>query len=166
MSDKFQREENRRSKDKYANDVEGFSVKGASNCDGMNRDRSGCTDCLFLMVFIGAMFAMIYMAEYGHRNGDVAKLLAPLDSDKHFCGVGDEYGPYPKLYIADFSLSSLNDIFGSAVCVKECPNAGDTTLSCHPGHAKECEKFAKDLTIYDTRSLMDYCIPANLDAVP
>ena len=56
---------------------------------------------------------MLFLTFHGFKNGDIKKLLAPLDGDDRFCGT--KYEPkegqdveaydlteYPKLMITDF----------------------------------------------------------------
>jgi choline transporter-like protein 2/4/5 len=48
-----------------------------------------CTDVLCLLIFLifcGGTFAI---AEYGFSKGNPSELLAPLDADGKFCGLGD-----------------------------------------------------------------------------
>ena len=66
---------------------------------------------------------MFFLGIDGLRNGDPARLMAPLDGDKKFCGSDDGYEEYGKLFIPlkDTNLASL---FEGAVCVKTCPKNG------------------------------------------
>jgi len=73
----------------------------------MNRENRGCTDVCFLLFFIAGMLAMVWMAHYGQKHGDVGKLLAPLDGEGNFCGHTPGYEEYHKLYISDFSLANV-----------------------------------------------------------
>lgn len=100
-------------------------------------------------------------------HGDVGRLLAPLDAELHFCGHEPGFEEYPKLFITDFSLTNIMSLFKSGVCVKKCPQEGDTEIECVPaGDVKKCddEKIMKNL--FNTRSMLDYCVPANLDSIP
>lgn len=105
---------------------------GIENGLVMNR---GCTDFLCLIIFAAFLVSMGFLTSYGLKHGDVSMLLAPLDGDKNFCGenriaVGDaDMTGYPKLYITSFK-GSLNEIFGSAVCVQACPSKGITDFKC------------------------------------
>jgi len=63
---------------------------------------------------------MGYMSYYGFKNGNIVKLRAPLDRVNNFCGSTEHLKDYPNLYL-DFKLISIDEIFKSTVCVKECP---------------------------------------------
>lgn len=93
---------------------------------------------------------MGFMTVYGFMNGDVTKLLAPIDGHSQFCGVNNgvaKDGPtdltnYPYLYIGDLLSGSakamggdLSGAFSSAVCVKECPKdvSGSIAVECKAG---------------------------------
>lgn len=79
-----------------------------------------------LIIYIAYVGAMIFITIYGFSNGDIKKLLAPIDGKGNFCGIGD-LKDYPNLYIGnllDATASAALDpggAFGTAVCVKECP---------------------------------------------
>jgi hypothetical protein len=51
----------------------------------MNMKR-GCNDVLCLIVFLSFVGSMGFLTHYGYTHGNVAKLVAPLDADKNFCG--------------------------------------------------------------------------------
>mgnify|MGYP006893281288 CR=1 FL=1 len=88
-------------KDKYQQDMDGFTIAGNSNIkDGVVKERR-VTDfmCLILfLVFIGAMAACTL---FGFKNGDVDKYIAPLDGNDHFCGIDAGYEDFPKLFLRD-----------------------------------------------------------------
>jgi hypothetical protein len=105
---------------------------GIENGLVMNR---GCTDFLCLIIFAAFLGSMGFLTFYGQKNGDVSMLLAPLDGDLNFCGEsripygGADMTGFPKLYITSFT-GGLKEIFGSAVCVEECPSKGMTDFKC------------------------------------
>ena len=51
----------------------------------MNLKR-GCNDVLCLLLFFAFLGSMGFLTFYGYQNGNVAKLIAPLDADNNFCG--------------------------------------------------------------------------------
>ena len=103
----------------YDEDVQNFSVRANSPIfDGLVGKRK-CTDCGFLLVFLLFLGSMGYLTVMGYQKGDLPKLLAPLDGDLKFCGI--DYEGYPYLLITDFASTNINQIFGSGICVSECP---------------------------------------------
>jgi len=128
-----------------------------------NRDRS-CTNPLFAVIYILFLGSMIYLTSYGFKNGNLSKLLAPLDGDLNFCGEGD-HADHPKLLITDWSTTNIFEIFGkdgSGICVKECPDGRENY------HA-ECLTSSKvrgcptqgDYLI-ESSSVMNICIPNDI----
>lgn len=65
--------------------------------------------------------AMGYCTQMGYNEGQIGKLMAPLDADNKFCGFSQGYEEYKFLYFTDMDQISLEDIFNGAVCVKACP---------------------------------------------
>lgn len=59
----------------------------------------GCTDCLCLLIFLAYLALMVVISFKGFINGNVYKLLAPLDRNHNFCGYGTNRD-YPNLYMA------------------------------------------------------------------
>lgn len=121
-----------------------------------------CTDlacCLFFTVFLGGMATLTV---YGYINGDVNKLMSPIDSDGNICGVTPGYTDYPYLFIADISqaASPTTNIFDYGVCVKECPSTAvaSQSLECKPtGQTPTCTLSTDDQ--YGATYLFDYCMP-------
>ena len=71
---------------------------------------------------------MGFITVYGFMNGDITKLLAPIDAENHFCGIKNDDGhdltAYPNLYIGDLtSFGSPIDAFKHGVCVSKCPKS-------------------------------------------
>lgn len=140
---------------------------------GINRDR-GFTDILFLIIWLAFLGSMGYLTNYGFQNGHVNKLLAPLDGDKSFCGWKNatraesaggpyDYSDFPKLLITDYSALSLEAIFDSGVCVKECPSASGFTNDCKTtSHVEDCnsEEIAGEMS--EMISIMNICIPTEI----
>lgn len=115
----------------------------------MNKDRV-LTDCPFFIIFLAFLGSMIYLTKFGLENGNVKKLLAPIDGGLSFCGWKNEsriesaggpydYSEYPKLLITDFGSTNLGTIFDSGVCVKECPTGSGFTVDCKTtGKVEDC----------------------------
>jgi hypothetical protein len=107
-------------KDKYTNDTANYNAKELGLGSGIVRERA-VKDVFCLFIYIAFLGAMVYCASYGNKNGQLDKLLAPLDGNDKFCGIGAEMKEYPRLYITDLSSTSFKKAFASAVCVEKCP---------------------------------------------
>jgi hypothetical protein len=59
---------------------------------------------------------MGYLTYYGFKNGNISKLVAPLDADSNFCGQ-DNFTGYDYLYLTNLNTVDLPTIFSSGVCV-------------------------------------------------
>mmetsp|Transcript_16434 Transcript_16434/g.27862 ORF Transcript_16434/g.27862 Transcript_16434/m.27862 type:complete len:178 (+) Transcript_16434:42-575(+) len=163
MSDNDDNYNKQPEKGKYDDDAQNFTVRGNSRIDkGLVEDR-GCTDFLCLILFAVFCGSMGYLTYYGSKYGDIEKLIAPLDGDKNFCGVGEGFRDYPKLYITDMTQSfDFDAIFDSAVCVKECPTK-DSVIDCIPtSKVPSCE--AKER--YPSRDRLNYCFPSSIKELP
>jgi hypothetical protein len=90
----------KRGRDKYANDVENFNVREASKIENGLVQNRGCTDCLCLIIFLGFMFAMIFVT-FSSRNVNLDKLMAPIDHLNRFCGIDEGVENYKFLYFSD-----------------------------------------------------------------
>jgi len=115
-----------RKKDKYAGDAE-FTIKGDPRFSdhGMARENRKCTDVLCLIIFAAFLVAMGYCTSYGFANGDLSRLTAPLDGNNNFCGEG-KMKNYKYLYITNLLAGESGGnlpvaIFGTGICVSECP---------------------------------------------
>lgn len=111
----------RTQEERYGNDMAEFK----DCCDGMNRDR-GCTDIPFFIVWVAFLVSLGYLTHLGFTEGSVAKLVAPVDGEKRFCGWKNEsrdydFEEYTNLMITDWGATDPWAIFDSGVCVKECP---------------------------------------------
>jgi hypothetical protein len=96
----------------YDDDVNNFTVKGSSTIqEGIVRAERGCTDVPFLIIFLVFIGSMGYVTFVGFHEGNLPKLLAPLDGDHKFCGISEGYQDYKNLYITDFTQLSVNAIF-------------------------------------------------------
>jgi len=67
----------------------------------------------------------------GIVNGNVGKYLAPIDGNYNICGYDSNVKDYPKLYLPVLA-GTPSEIFGSGVCVKECPKKNGGKLECAP----------------------------------
>lgn len=154
----------------YDDDVGNFSCKGSSTIQSgiVRDDERSCTDCCFLLVFLAFIGSMGFLTYKGFHEGDVKKLLAPLDGDHRFCGIkmvneaGDvEYDltGYDKLYITDFEHLDVNSIFSSAVCVKECPETVDAAVECDLIEGKDnCNAIPET---YASKDIVNICMPTD-----
>lgn len=88
-----------------------------------------CTDVLCCLVFLFFCVGLGGIAIYGYQNGDVPRLLAPVDADGRFCGIDSEVKDYPLYYIVDINVNT--DFFKYGVCVKSCPK-DEETVKCVP----------------------------------
>lgn len=129
------------------------------NKEGIVRAERGCTDVPFLLVFLCFIGSMGYVTYVGFKEGDLPKLLAPLDGDNKFCGIEPGYEEFKNLYITDFSVTSVNAIFDSAVCVKACPVALEDAIDCKPTETvKEC----KPKEAYKSKTVVNVCMPTEV----
>jgi hypothetical protein len=114
-----------------------------------------CTDCLCLFIFSGVIGAMIYVGVYAVEHGDLARIVAPLDAEGNFCGLGD-YAGYDYLYYAKIDTAIWTPW---SVCVTECPTAQTTIIDCKTTeNVVNCN--ANEYPHYDTINVFDiWCIP-------
>jgi hypothetical protein len=139
----------------YDDDVAGFSFQGT----GIVREERGCTDLPCLFVFICFLGSMGYLTFLGFTEGNVTKLIAPLDGESKFCGITPGYEEYPNLYIADFTTTSVNKLFASGVCVKECPKLATDKVDCKPtADNADCEPVEP----YPSKKMVNLCIPTEV----
>jgi hypothetical protein len=121
--------------------------------DNEFEDRHHCTDFPCCIAFAVAVACLGFLFQYGASNGNVPKLIAGFDSQGQQCGIDAavEYEPY-LFYCPAASWTSLSDVSidsSNAVCVKECPTAAASTVSCATGNKG-----------YPTTPFMGhYCIP-------
>ncbi|XP_068628410.1 choline transporter-like 2 isoform X4 [Battus philenor] len=99
---------------------------------GPTRNRS-CTDILWLIVFILFLGVWGYVGYYSITRGNVEKLLAPIDSKGHRCGLdsGLEDRKYLMFFDLTRCLSPGTPITGcptQQICVNKCP---DQTIVFH-----------------------------------
>jgi hypothetical protein len=138
----------------YGEDAANYKFGGPK--EGITRAERGCTDCPFLVIFLAFIGSMVYVTIIANKEGDLKKLIAPLDGDNSFCGVTDATLEYPNLFITDFTKSSVTDIFDSAVCVKECPKLATDAIECVPT-SKQAECVAKEA--YPSKRVVNICFP-------
>jgi hypothetical protein len=87
----------------YDDDVAAFKFEGT----GIVRAERGCTDMPCLIVFFCFIVSMGYVTFLGFKEGDINKLIAPLDGEYNFCGIDKGYEDYKNLYIADFTQTTV-----------------------------------------------------------
>jgi len=120
-----------RYREKYGDDVDKFSVRGSGIENGLVEKR-GCTDILFLIIFFAFLGSLGFLTYYGNANGNVAKLLAPINSDKVLCGLSSEFKDHKYLYLTKWDVETIAKMkmFDYGVCVNKCPSASTDTLEC------------------------------------
>jgi hypothetical protein len=90
----------RRDKQKrYREKAAKFSLREDANmAEAKMMENRGCTDICFLFVFLAFLGVMMGLFGYCISNGQIDKVLAPYDQNRHFCGY-DGYEEYPYLYL-------------------------------------------------------------------
>jgi hypothetical protein len=108
------------------------------------------------------------MGFYNIAKGDPKKLIAPQDANRRLCGIDDAVKDYPLVYwtldVKDASKSENQNIFSSAICVKDCPSSDkDPNFSCVNTKAvPNCQSTAT----YPTKDIFQMCFPSNVDDLP
>ncbi|XP_068628408.1 choline transporter-like 2 isoform X2 [Battus philenor] len=110
----------------------GEPIRYEPDFSGPTRNRS-CTDILWLIVFILFLGVWGYVGYYSITRGNVEKLLAPIDSKGHRCGLdsGLEDRKYLMFFDLTRCLSPGTPITGcptQQICVNKCP---DQTIVFH-----------------------------------
>jgi hypothetical protein len=131
---------------------------------GFNRDRGimDCGWCVCFLIFVGAMSFLTY---YSYHNGNVWKLVAPVDGDFRICGFDTGVEDYPYLYLSKMDSLSTSKIFKSGICVKSCPRNNKTPLVCKTTHGvANCN--ANKATRYESINVMKFCMPRHVNHLP
>ena len=107
---------------KYEDDIQTFSLSNNSNIKtGVVTERwpqDVLCGCFFMAFCVG----MVMIAWFGFTHGNARKLMAPLDKNNNFCGIG-QYDDYSYLYITNATWHRNPDqMFETAVCVHSCPD--------------------------------------------
>ncbi|CAM9134848.1 unnamed protein product [Choristocarpus tenellus] len=84
--------------------------------DGPVKNRK-CTDIIFMVLIVCLWVAMTWIGADSISEGDVDKLLAPIDYNGNLCGYTDGFENTEQLYYAN--------VGGSGVCVDGCPDTTD-----------------------------------------
>lgn len=136
--------------------------------DGINKNRS-CTDLFCLVVFFAFLGTMCGVTSYGISQGQVDKLIAPIDMRNNFCGIeGGKRAEFQKLYFTDLKAPNARDILSSGICMKTCPAQGEKidTANVHPDDVTDIQdynNYYNDVgtppNAYKSQSVIDYCIP-------
>jgi len=149
--------------------AEDFNV----NCDlqhGPMKDRK-CTDICCCMIFVAFLGTIGFMGVYGYLNGEVSKLIAPVDANGRICGFSAGVEKYPALYVADIAWAlkyptSVDQIFKFSTCVETCPATATSTVNCvntininKNSLTAVCPPTSPDYKVYSTKNYFDYCIP-------
>lgn len=103
----------------------GEPIRYDPNFNGPIHNRS-CTDVFWIILFLIFLGGWMYIGYYGYQNGNIEKLLAPMDSNGKRCGV--DSGVINRKYLLFFNLANClrpeTPITGCPtpqVCVEECP---------------------------------------------
>jgi hypothetical protein len=115
---------NEKKLEKYKDDMDAISLDKDAYANGINENRS-CTDFFCLVVFLGFLATMCGVTVYGISQGQVAKIIAPVDMHYNFCGIEGPREDYQKLYFTNLRVSSASDILNSGICMKTCPVQGE-----------------------------------------
>ena len=88
----------------------------------MQRKNRRCTDFCCLVTFVACVVTMGYLTYYGIAHGQIKKMIAPINANGIFCGIGATED-YPRIYFTAQAKkdADLEAIFNSGVCVKDCP---------------------------------------------
>jgi len=151
--------------DKYADQRAGLKHNDKLGNGSIVKDR-GCTDVLCLGIFIAFLIAMGVVTYKGFTNGNVLKLLAPIDQNSLICGhdttnsngVTTDYAAgYKSLYITDLLSASP---FESGWCVKECPSTKTEKIDFYTYPGKTIPSIEGGQ--YATKDFFGYCLPTNV----
>ncbi|CAM9758184.1 unnamed protein product [Scytosiphon promiscuus] len=91
-------------------------LRAPADFDGPVQSRK-CTDIIFTVAIIIMWVTMTAVGISSVQEGDVGKLLAPVDYEGNLCGWDDDYKDLDFLYYAN--------TVGSGVCVESCPTTTD-----------------------------------------
>jgi hypothetical protein len=150
---------------KYGDDLKGYTVASTTPGigDGSVVAERKVTDVLCLGIFGAFLIAMLTCTCLGFKYGDVAKLVAPIDSNHLICGhitkdkagnlIGDATG-YNYLYITNLATKN---IFSSGWCVKACPKDANDQIDWMPVENKPTPEVTGGN--YGTIKVLNYCIP-------
>jgi hypothetical protein len=152
---------------RHAGAIEGFSLNQEKYAAGIVTKRRP-TDVFFCLIFVGYLLALLGIAGYSVYTGDPKKLVAHQDGNRRFCGIDDDVKDYPKVYWTfDYGKSSatnLEEMFKTAVCVKECPK--ETTsgeMDCVKTKFSTCED---KMNLFATNDVLGMCIVKKPSDVP
>jgi hypothetical protein len=93
---------NERKLHKYKEDMDSISLEKDIYADGINKNRS-CTDFFCRVVFLAFLGAMCGVTSYGFSQGQVEKIIAPIDKNLNFCGIEGPRAEYQKLYFTNLN---------------------------------------------------------------
>ncbi|XP_055696099.1 choline transporter-like 2 isoform X2 [Lutzomyia longipalpis] len=105
----------------------GEPMKYDPNFKGPLKSRS-CTDIICLLLFMLFLIGWGIVAAYAYKNGDLARLLMPTDSQNNRCGVDSNVLNKPYLFFFDLSrcvdiTTPINGCPTPQVCVEKCPES-------------------------------------------
>ena len=150
-----------RHRQKYANDIDGFSVTDKSPIrNGLVTDRQ-CTDAFCAIALVVCALGFFGVAGYALSQGNPERLFSGVDGQGRVCGQsGQGTGAYPYLLVVPYAQEgaiSEQDEYRKAVCVKSCP-AKDTSSDCLFTKETACSDFAG--AGISTKRLLQYCLPS------
>jgi hypothetical protein len=154
--------------DKYKEDMDAISLEAGDYANGINENRS-CTDFFCLVVFLVFLGAMCGVTFYGISQGQVEKMIAPIDMNLNFCGIEGPRADFHKLYFTNLRVSSATDILNSGICMKTCPVQGQQIdiLNVHPDDVTAIQTYNEQYNdvgtppnAYGSKSVIDFCIPS------
>ena len=107
--------------------INGFNLKDKSQIrTGLVLERR-CTDCFCLVLFLASICTMVGLTGYSLKQGQVEKLIGPIDGDFKICGADAGYQDYKYLYLSNLDTTAAQSaatLFSFGVCVKQCPKDG------------------------------------------
>ncbi|XP_016952175.1 choline transporter-like 2 [Drosophila biarmipes] len=89
------------------------------------RNRS-CTDVPCLLLFVLFLGGWVFIAQFAYRNGNLSRLVAPIDSFNRECGVDPGVESKRNLFYFDMTkcldpLKTLEGCQTPRVCLESCP---------------------------------------------
>jgi choline transporter-like protein 2/4/5 len=127
----------------------------------------GCTDIIFLILYVAFFIAWIVIFIYGVSQGKPGRLLTPFDENGNGCGYSPGYTDYPAIYFyyfadtASYSASSLNisRVYTQTFCLSRCPDKieNGTTVKLKE-QGINCKTSNNAVNTNDGRDCHDYLV--------
>ena len=153
--------------EKHGEALKNFDLKSRAGVkNGMATERAP-RNCLMLIIFLGVLGTMIGLTAYSYNNGNVKRLLAPVDGALQICGFSEGFEEYDKLYVTNLDHTDMSDLFKTGVCVKSCPETTTTKIVCQPTtEVPNCQAASVTDNQYETVDILGYCFPAHFSELP